>query len=68
MTRTTRELLDEMLTESDNDSAKALIKQLHNLGEMDRLNAGLADLDLGTLQVNGTDPASGANWGFFFET
>jgi hypothetical protein len=63
MTRTTRELLDKMITESDNDSAKALIKQLHDLGEIDHLNQGLRDLDLGTLQVNGTDPASGANWG-----
>ncbi|TMK38430.1 MAG: serine hydrolase, partial [Actinobacteria bacterium] len=63
ITRTTRELLDKMITESDNDSAKALIKQLHDLGEIDHLNAGLRDLDLGTLQVNGTDPASGANWG-----
>ena len=63
MTRTTRELLDKMITESDNDSAKALIKQLHDLGEVDHLNAELRDLGLGTLQVNGTDPASGANWG-----
>jgi hypothetical protein len=63
MTRTTRELLDRMITESDNDSAKALVKQLHDLGEIDQLNAGLRDLDLTTLQVNGTDPASGANWG-----
>jgi hypothetical protein len=61
-TRTTREFLDRMITESDNDSAKALIKQLHDLGEMERLNAGLRELDLGTLQVRGTDPASGANW------
>ena len=63
MTRTTRELLDKMITESDNDSAKALIKQLHDLGEIDHLNAGLRDLGLGTLQVNGTDPATGAKWG-----
>jgi hypothetical protein len=63
MTRTTRELLDRMITESDNDSAKALVKQLHDLGEMDHLNQGLADLDLATLQVDGTDPASGAKWG-----
>ena len=63
MTRTTRELLDRMITESDNDSAKALLKQLHDLGEVDRLNAGLRDLGLGTLQVNGTDPATGAKWG-----
>jgi len=62
MTRTTRELLDRMITESDNDSARALIKQIHDLGQMDALNAGFRDLDLPTLQVNGTDPASGANW------
>ena len=42
MIRTTRELLDRMITESDNDSAKALLKQLHDLGEVDRLNAGTA--------------------------
>jgi hypothetical protein len=63
VTRTNRELLDRMITESDNDSAKALLKQLHDLGEVDRLNAGLAELGLGTLQVNGTDPATGAKWG-----
>jgi hypothetical protein len=63
MTRTTREFLDRMITESDNDSAKALLKQLHDLGEVDHLNEGLRDLGLGTLQVNGTDPASGAKWG-----
>lgn len=63
ITRTTRELLERMITESDNDSAKALVKQLHDLGEVDRMNAGLAELGLSTLQVNGTDPASGAKWG-----
>ena len=61
--RTNRELLDRMITESDNDSAKALLKQLHDLGEVDPLNAGLAELGLGTLQVNDTDPATGAKWG-----
>jgi hypothetical protein len=63
MTRTTRDFLDRMITESDNDSARALLKQLHDLGEIDHLNQGLRDLGLGTLQVNGTDPATGANWG-----
>jgi hypothetical protein len=63
MVRTTRDLLDRMITESDNDSAKALLKQLHDLGEVDHLNEGLRDLGLGTLQVNGTDPATGAKWG-----
>ena len=63
VTRTTRDLLDKMITESDNDSAKALLKQLHDLHEVDHLNQSLRDLDLGTLQINGTDPASGENWG-----
>ena len=63
MTRTTRELLEGMITESDNDSARALLKQLHDLGQVDAMNAGLAELGLTTLQVNGTDPASGAKWG-----
>lgn len=63
MTRTNRELLDRMITESDNDSARALVKQLHDLGEVDPLNDGLAALGLGTLQVGGTDPGTGARWG-----
>jgi hypothetical protein len=63
VTRSTRDFLDRMITESDNDSAKALLKQLHDLGEIDHLNQGFHDLGLGTLQVNGTDPASGAKWG-----
>lgn len=63
MTRTNWELLDRMITRSDNDSAKALLKQLHDLDEVGALNAGLAELGLGTLQVNGTDPATGARWG-----
>ena len=57
------ERLDRMITESDNDSAKALLKQLHDLGEIDDLNTELADLGLSTLQVQGTDPATGAKWG-----
>ncbi|MEW6476540.1 MAG: serine hydrolase [Actinomycetota bacterium] len=61
--RTTAELLDRMMTESDNDSAKALLKKLHDLGEVDAMNAGLRELGLATLQVNGTDPATGAKWG-----
>lgn len=57
------ERLDRMITESHNDSAKSLIKQLHDLGEVDAMNTLFRDLGLGTLQVNGTDPATGAKWG-----
>jgi hypothetical protein len=63
MTATTRDLLDRMITESDNDSARALLKQLHDLGEVDPMNATFRDLGLATLQVNGTNPADGTKWG-----
>lgn len=62
-TATTRELLDRMITESDNDSARALVKQLHDLGEVDPMNAAFGELGLATLQVNGTNPADGTRWG-----
>jgi Beta-lactamase enzyme family len=63
LSRSTREWMDAMITESDNDSAKALLKQLHDLGQIDGLNDGLRRLGLGTLQVRGTDPATGGRWG-----
>ena len=63
VTRTTRQLLDRMVAESDNDSARALLKQLHDLGEVDDLNSRRAGLGLATLLVEGTDPATGARWG-----
>ena len=63
VSRSSRQWLDKMITESDNDSAKALIKQLHDRDEMDHLNEELRDLGLGTLQVRGTDPVTGGRWG-----
>lgn len=62
-TRTTREFLDRMITESDNDSARAVLKQLHDLGEVEPMNASFRDLGLATLQVNDTNPADGTRWG-----
>jgi hypothetical protein len=63
VSRSRRDWLDKMITESDNDSAKALIKQLHDRHEMADLDEDLRDLGLGTLQVRGTDPATGGRWG-----
>ncbi|MBZ4421521.1 class A beta-lactamase-related serine hydrolase [Myxococcus sp. RHST-1-4] len=54
--------LEPMVTESDNGSTEALVKLLHEKGEMAGLNAELAELGLGTLQVNGTSPVTGRSW------
>ncbi len=59
--------LDAMITYSDNTSTCLLLQQLHALGQLDptsnALNATFARLGLSTLQVNGTDPVTGARWG-----
>ena len=59
--------LDAMITYSDNTSTCLLLQQLHVLGQLDpsanALNATFARLGMPTLQVNGTDPLTGARWG-----
>jgi len=59
--------LDAMITFSDNTSTCLLLQQLHVLGQLDpasnKLNATFARLGMPTLQVNGTDPVTGASWG-----
>jgi beta-lactamase class A len=59
---TNRQWLDAMITSSDNRAACALLKQLHGLGEVAGMNAELAELGLGTLQVNGTSALTGGIW------
>ncbi|QSQ28447.1 serine hydrolase [Pyxidicoccus parkwayensis] len=54
--------MEPMVTESDNGSTEALAKLLHEKGGMEGLNAELAELGLGTLQVNGTSPVTGRSW------
>ena len=54
--------LEPMVTESDNGSTEALVKLLHEKGELAGLNTELAELGLGTLQVNGTSPVTGRSW------
>ncbi|HEX8825974.1 MAG TPA: serine hydrolase [Archangium sp.] len=60
--RPVRGWLEPMIVESDNGSTEALVKLLHERGAMEGLNAELAALGLGTLQVNGTSPVTGRNW------
>jgi CubicO group peptidase (beta-lactamase class C family) len=64
---TVAQALDSMITYSDNTSTCLLLQQLHATGQLDpasnRLNATFARLGMPTLQVNGTDPLTGARWG-----
>jgi hypothetical protein len=54
--------LEPMVTESDNGSTEALVKLLHEKEGLEGLNQELAELGLGTLQVNGTSPVTGRSW------
>jgi hypothetical protein len=64
---TVAQALDSMITYSDNTSTCLLLQQLHVLGQLDpasnKLNKTFARLGMPTLQVNGTDPVTGARWG-----
>lgn len=61
-TRPIRDWMDAMITYSDNDSARALLKLLWDLDDLPAMHKELRDLGLGTLQINGTDPATGRHW------
>jgi len=61
-TETTRAWLDAMITASENRAACALVKQLHQLGQVDAMNTELRELGLGTLQLNGSSPMTGGSW------
>lgn len=61
-TRTTRELLDRMVTASDNRATCMLLKQLTDLDQLDAVNAWTAGLGLTTLQLGGIDPGGGGRW------
>jgi hypothetical protein len=60
--RKIREWLDPMITVSDNHAARALLKMFHDHGEIEPLNREFRELNLPTLQVNGTSPADGGGW------
>jgi len=61
-TRTIRDWMEPMIMVSDNRSARALLKLLHDRNDLPAMHAELGALGLGTLQINGTNPANGRNW------
>ncbi|MFG2006141.1 serine hydrolase [Spirillospora sp. NPDC048911] len=61
-TRTLHEWLDRMITISENQAGCALIKLLHDRGEIEAMHAELHDLGLRTLRLDGTNPRSGGRW------
>lgn len=61
-TRTLRDWLDRMISISENQAGCALIKLLHDRGEIDAMHAELAGLGLRTLRLDGTNPRSGGRW------
>jgi len=61
-TQTIGEWLDQMLSYSSNRATCALLKLLHDRDEVDAMNAGMAALGMPSLQVNGTNPATGGSW------
>src|SRR5215212_3778140 len=61
-TRSIADWMEPMITVSDNWSARALLKLLHDRNDFPAMHAELRELGLGTLQVNGTSPTNGRNW------
>jgi hypothetical protein len=60
--RRLRDWLDPMITVSDNHATSALLKMLHDRREIEPLNREFRELNLGTLQINGTSAADGMGW------
>lgn len=57
-----RDAMFAMMTYSDNESARGLLRLLHQRNDLPAMHAELRELGLGTLQINGTNPATGGNW------
>ncbi|HEY9862347.1 MAG TPA: serine hydrolase [Candidatus Obscuribacterales bacterium] len=62
ITRLIRDWMDPMIAYSDNQATRALLKLLHDLNQVDAMNAEFRNLGLGTLQINNTDPTTGGSW------
>ncbi|HUQ56304.1 serine hydrolase [Lentzea sp.] len=58
-----RQLFDEMITKSQNESTCALVKLIHDLNAWDQVNQTFTDLGMPTLMVTGTLPGNGGAWG-----
>jgi hypothetical protein len=57
-----RTWMDAMITYSDNNAARALLKLLWDRDDLPAMHAELHQLGLDTLQINGTDPSTGGTW------
>lgn len=60
-TATIEQFLQTMINESNNRDTCALLQRLHQLHQIDAMNAGMRDLGVPSLQVLGTDP-DGSGW------
>lgn len=61
-TRSIRRWMNPMITYSDNESTRAMLKLLHDKNQIKGMNTEFRRLGLGTLQINDTDPATGGRW------
>ena len=57
-----RDPIERMITVSDNQATRELLQLLHSRGEMEAVNQRFRELGLGTIQIQGTDPATGWRW------
>lgn len=60
--RKIRDWMEPMITVSDNHATAALVKMFYDRNEIDALNREFRELDLGTLQMDSVNPATGRSW------
>jgi beta-lactamase family protein len=60
--RKIRDWMEPMITVSDNHSTAALVKMFYDRNEIDPLNREFRELNLGTLQIDSVNPATGRGW------
>lgn len=59
---TVRQAMFSMITYSDNEAARSLLRLLHKRGDLPAMQAELDALGLQTLQIKDTNPDTGGNW------
>jgi len=57
-----RDWMESMITVSDNHATSALLKMFYDRNEIDSLNREFRELNLGTLQIDSVNPATGRGW------
>jgi hypothetical protein len=60
--RKIRDWMEPMITQSDNHSTAALVKMFCDRNEIEPLNQEFRELNLGSLQIDSVDPATGRRW------